>query len=184
MDSNQVEDPTYEPLIYRLPSIPHYYGDAVRVLFMIAAVLMLVGAPFYAYNLQTDLPFIVGGTVALVCFAALTTPWKQWVVLLDAVISGVGFIVFELWALNEFNDSTQVATLLRQALAIIYMFSFYYSMKTFRAMLLHQVGENVGHQYHIPEEEDSGGQQHDEAEEQRRADEQEKEQRRMDELLD
>ena len=119
-----------EPWLYRLQKIQHYYGDFVRQCFVGAAALMLLAAPFYADDLASILPFAILGAVALVAAAAMTSPWNRTVIMADAVLAGVGLVIFELWALEEYSSAPLLAFVLRQAIAITFMFAFYFSMKT------------------------------------------------------
>lgn len=105
------------------------------------AALMLVASPLYGNNLRLELPFEVVGTLVIVGLAALTSP-KSWIVLLgDAVASGIGAAVFGTWAIFEYDNINPVAFMLRSVIAIIFLFAFYFSMKTLRAFTLHQIGK-------------------------------------------
>lgn len=123
------------------PSVPHYYGDYVRQFMLGAAALMLFTAPFYGESIRTELPFIVIGTLVLVALAAATNPWKQNVMTYDAIASGVGLTIFQTWAVWGYEESTLLAFVFRQALALIFLAAFYFSVKTVRAMILHQIGK-------------------------------------------
>jgi hypothetical protein len=124
------------PWLYRWYSVKHYYGDTVRQLFLMAAALMLVGAPFYSNNLTVELPFIVFGAVALIAVAAFTSPVKQNAIRADAVAAGVGLVIFEVWALWNFQTDPIYKFVLREALALIFLAALYFSTKTLRGMLL------------------------------------------------
>ena len=129
-----------EPWLYRLPKLSHYYGDNVRQLLLAAGAVMLFAAPFYADDLQVQLPFILFGVVVLICVAALTTPRKESVMRADTVAAGVGLVIFEWWALVSYNETSLLAFALREVIAALFFFSLYYSAKTLRAMQLHQIG--------------------------------------------
>ncbi len=133
--------PSSTPWMYRWPSIAHYYGDTVRQLQLSAAAIMLLGAPYYSDDLGTEIVFILSGVLALVLVSALTNPWKQTIISIDAVISGVGLVIFETWALMGFSGDTFIKFSLRQFLALLFLFAFYFSTKTLRAMILHQIGK-------------------------------------------
>ena len=136
---NRGED--YEPLPYT-EHIPHYYGDAVRQLLIAAAAFILIGAPFYADTLRTELPFEITGAVILVALAALANPHNKLIFLAGAIASGVGLVVYETWALYTYSDSTWLQFILRQAIAIVFLAGFYFNMKTVRAFVLHRVGKH------------------------------------------
>lgn len=121
----------------------HYYGDVVRAFFLGAAVIMLLGAPFYSDDLSTQLPYIVVGAVVLVGLAALTNPRETWIVVLDVAAAGIGAISYESWALMQYHAEDPIQFVLREAPAIIFLLAFYYSVKTYRAMMLGQVNPEV-----------------------------------------
>ena len=132
----------YLPTMQNLgPALPHYYGDYVRKLFLGAAALLLVFAPFLGGFLPLTLPFEIVGAVALVAFAALTSPKKQWVVAGDAVLSGAFMFVCEIIAIFAYLQDDMLMFFAREALAVIFLFAFYFSVKTLRAMILHQIGK-------------------------------------------
>ncbi|MEK7601791.1 MAG: hypothetical protein AAB480_04640 [Patescibacteria group bacterium] len=133
----------YRPHYPRFEQIPHYYGDAVRMLFLVAAVVMLGGAPFYADMLKQQLPFLIAGAAVMVMLAATTSPWSVMVMRLNAVVSGVGAVVFEYWALMNYQTGTPVEFALRQAIALMCMFAFYFALKTLRSMLMGTVGKEA-----------------------------------------
>lgn len=133
---------TLEPHVPLVDHIPHYYGDAVRQLFVVAAVLMLVGAPFYADSLRVELPFEIVGAVILVALAALANPYKKFVFFVGAIAAGVGLVIYEIWALYTYFESTWLQFILREAIAIIFLVAFYFNMKTVRAFVLHRIGKH------------------------------------------
>lgn len=120
----------------------HYYGDQMRQLFLSAAALILIGAPFYADSLLVELPFEIAGALLLVALAALANPHNRSIFTAGAVIAGVGAVIYETWALYMYFDSTWVQFLLREIIAIIFLVAFYFNLKTVRAFLLHQVGKH------------------------------------------
>lgn len=133
--SDHVPD-TYEDLI------PHYHGDVIRQLFIAAVVLMLVGAPFYAGALQVQLPFLIVGALMFAGIAALANPHKKWIFVASAVAAGTGFVVYELWALQQYAESSWIQFILREVIAIVFLIAFYFSMKTVRAFVLGRVGKH------------------------------------------
>lgn len=123
------------------PGIPHYYGNAARQLMLGAAALMLVASPLYGDNLRVEFPFEVLGALAAVGFGAFTTPRVEWVSIWDAIVSGVGAAVYAAWAIFEYDLINPVAFVLRISIAVVFLFAFYFSMKTVRAFVMHQIGK-------------------------------------------
>ena len=123
------------------PSIPHYYGNVSRQLLLAGAALMLLAAPLYADNVRLEFPFeIIGAIIAAGC-AALTSPHSKLTLFADAIVAGVGTIVYSVWGIFEYDSITSTAFVLRLAVALVFLFGFYFSMKTVRAFALHQIGK-------------------------------------------
>ncbi|MEK7106743.1 MAG: hypothetical protein AAB899_00975 [Patescibacteria group bacterium] len=82
--------------IYYAPgeTVSHYYGDLVRQFFLGAAAIMLFTAPFYGDEIRAEFPFVVIGSLVLVCLAALTNPWKKSILIADSIAAGVGTVVY------------------------------------------------------------------------------------------
>lgn len=122
--------------------VPHYYGNLVRQLLILAAGVMFVAAPWYTNDLRVELPFILAGILVVVILAALINPHSKRIAAACAVASGVGMLIFGSWALFsfKFEYATWVALGLRELLALLFLGAFYFSMKTFRAMMLGKVG--------------------------------------------
>lgn len=124
-------------------TVAHYYGDLVRDFLLGGAVVMLFGAPFYGDALRAEFPFEVIAAVILVGLAAMTNPWKKSILTADAIAAGVVCVIYQMWALNGYGIASYIAFVLREAISILFMFAFYFSVKTVRAMLLHQIGKRA-----------------------------------------
>ncbi|MDO8575781.1 MAG: hypothetical protein Q7R90_00530 [bacterium] len=122
-------------------SIPHYYGDSVRQLLLGAAALMLIFSPLYSDVLRVQFPFIIIGALLAAAFAALMNPRDKWVILGSAVVSGTGLVIYAMWGMYGYKSIDPVAFMLRVVVALIFLFAFYFSMKTLRAFMLHQIGK-------------------------------------------
>ena len=133
---------TSSPLDSNMPKqIPHYYGDRVRALFIVAAALWLLVLPFYPSILPfypfLQVPFIV----LLVIFAALTSPKKMWVMMYNVLLAALGVVIFEITAIYFFQEGTIFEFLIREVLVILFLAALYFSLKTVRAMYSHQIGK-------------------------------------------
>lgn len=123
-------------------TVPHYYGDIVRRIFLAAAAILLVTSPFLASASALALPLALSAALILAGLAALTSPRKRWVMAVDAVIAGAGVVVAEIFAIAAWGASAIVAFLISEALAIAFLFALYYGVKTVRAMVLGQIGRD------------------------------------------
>ncbi|MEY4747344.1 MAG: hypothetical protein RLZZ416_393 [Candidatus Parcubacteria bacterium] len=122
------------------PTIPHYYGTVVRQLLLGGAALMLLASPLYGSNLRLEFPVIVLGALLAAGFGALITPHSKAAAYAAAAISGAAVVIYATWGISGYLDVGAVAFVLRLAVALVFLFAFYFSMKTVRAFALHQVG--------------------------------------------
>ena len=116
----------------------HYYGDLVRSLFMLAAIIMLVTLPFLVGKLPVPIYLSIFIIIVIGALAGLTNPLQKWVSILNATISLAGLSVFEYFAAKSYIG-VKLGTLYfvtNQTLAIVFLFALYYSVKTIRAMYL------------------------------------------------
>ena len=122
---------------------PHHHEiRTVRQLLMSAAVFVLLGSPFYGEALHLELPFLLIGAVVLVSLSALTRAMEKSILTADAIAAGVGLFLYQAWAIAGFNNSITVAFVLREALAVLFMTVFYFSMMASRSMILNQVEDD------------------------------------------
>lgn len=119
--------------------IPHYHGDTVRVLFVVASGLM-----FLAELIDGRLPFTSGAMILmiilLVVAAGITNPIQVWIHWVNLSFSLVGLMLFGGAALNRFrSDAPFTESLLMGTLAAIFLVSLYLATRTVRGLMLHSV---------------------------------------------
>jgi hypothetical protein len=120
------------------PPVPHYYGDAVRVLFVAAAVLILL-AEFFS----SGFPFPLGATLlivaGLVVIAGITNPvqiWIQWVNVGAAIL---GLALFGDIALVDVRSHIAFMESLYPALVtLVFVGALYFSTRTLRGLMIHR----------------------------------------------
>ena len=123
------------------PTLPHYYGDYVRQIFMLCGAIMLILAPFLDSTMPALLPFEIGGALIIAILGALTNPQNQLSMLANAIAAGVGVVMYELLALSLYGSGSMLAFLEREVLAVFFLFALYFSLKTLRNMVLHHIGK-------------------------------------------
>ncbi len=128
---------TFKDYLEEYREIPHYHGDVVRILLIIAGLIMLVSLPFFKDLISMPLILSVVAILAIGLLAGLTNPKVIWVIAFDSIASIVGFLVFEYIALKYFNEHIFFA-LVNQILAVIFFIAIYYSTKTLRGFILRQ----------------------------------------------
>ena len=128
---------------------PHYYGDIVRVLFMAAAIVMLMSLPAVANFLNFPIWFSVVSILVLGLAAGLTNPKQIWEAGLNAGISVIAFIVFESYAVSTYMrySATNRFFITNLTLGFIFLFAIYFSVKSLRGLWLEkwQKQPNSGH---------------------------------------
>ena len=115
--------------------IPHYYGDIVRVIFVIAGILMLVFLPIFKDLIVVPVGIAIFVIISVDLFAGLTNPLQKWISLINLFISLSAFIIFETIAVDYFSTSEKLYASVNQILAFLFFLSLYFSTKTFRGFL-------------------------------------------------
>lgn len=123
-----------QPTLNPPTSLPHYYGDIVRKLFLWGGLIMLLTLPFF--NQFLPVPAFVSMLAILVIglVAGFTNPLQRWVMFLDIVVALVGLIAFEYHAVSQYSVIPLLLFLIDQLLAVIFFFALYFSTKTLRGI--------------------------------------------------
>lgn len=119
-------------------TLAHYYGHIVRYLFLAAAVLMIITLPLFYKYLNVPIIFSVFAIAVLGIAAGLTNPKQISSAIVNFVVSCFGFIIFGYVAVKAYENITgdDKYIITTVALALIFLFSIYFSMKTLRAELI------------------------------------------------
>ena len=120
----------------RPSAFSHYYGDAVRKLFLAAGVIMLVALPFFNQLLPVSVTTSLLAVLVISVVAGLTNPMQRWVMVLDVLLSLAAALVFEYHGIVGYTTSPLFLFLTNQALAIIFFFALYLSVKTLRSTIV------------------------------------------------
>lgn len=114
----------------------HYYGDTVRVFFVIGALVMIASLPFVAEYIE--IPFLISilGILIVGVAAGITSPVLKWSSVLNVFISFYAVLEFEWYAVNWYMDNgpQNLFFVVNQLLAINFLLALYFSVKTFRGV--------------------------------------------------
>ncbi len=116
--------------------VSHYYGDTVRVLFVIAAALLFI-SQFIPGPFVTPIATLICAVIYIVA-AGLTNPVQAWIHWLNVLVAGVSLIFFgaiaiaRYQALHAFSGNTLIVF----ALVIIFVIGLYSSIRTLRGALM------------------------------------------------
>ena len=119
----------------------HYYGDAVRTLFIITGVVMLVMLPFFASLIKAPIILSIVGILALAIFGGFLNPKQLWIIVINTLISIGAFAIFEYYAVLSYINPTsniQLATKffwVNQTLALLFFIAVYLSVKSLRGKM-------------------------------------------------
>jgi hypothetical protein len=118
----------------------HYYGDEVRRLFLLGAVVMALTLPFFQDLIHQPLEVSLGAILIVGIAAGLTNPRQGWVAMMDIVISIVATLVFEYNAVQNYSLYGSGSGLFwaDQVLALIFLVALYYASKTLRGSWLNR----------------------------------------------
>lgn len=117
---------------------PHYHGDEVRVMFVIAAVIIIL-----AQSTGAELPLSTFGSVAasasLVIAAGITSPRLVKIHWVNALFAVVGTLIFGTAAVGTYREGVNVldsSFIYVEALALLALVSLYFTTRTLRGILL------------------------------------------------
>jgi hypothetical protein len=120
--------------------VSHYYGNVVRSLFIINAILLLASG-----TTAVEMPLSEGGAVffaiVLIILAGITNPAQKWIHYVNEVIAVLGVALFAQSALAHYRAGVHPSDpsfFFIEILSILFLAALYYSTKTVRAILLHQ----------------------------------------------
>lgn len=122
----------------RYPRVPHYYGDVVRILFVVGAVFMLVTLPVVRDLLSAPLGLSLFGIVLFCLAAGLTKPRNRWSTIANVLIAAAALLVFEYHAVDGYGryGFENHLFLINQLLAVNFLIAFYYAVKTARGIFI------------------------------------------------
>ena len=123
------------------PAVPHYYGDVARILMLVGAGAALLVIPFSSGFLHDAFLFDIIVGLAIVASAALTNPHSKLLMVSDALLAGLAVVLFEMDAFQNYQAGELVTFVFYEGIAILFILAFYFSLKTARAFMLHQVGK-------------------------------------------
>ncbi len=124
----------FSPIKPARNKIAHYYGDTVRQLFLAGGIMILVVMPFYNNIVPMNPTIVTLFVVTIALAAAATTNTKKSIIVFDTVLSAVTLIMFETYSIVYYLNDGMFLLLIRQGIALIFLFALYYSAKTLRAM--------------------------------------------------
>ncbi len=132
---------TYLPRVEFGTHITHYYGDYVRKSFVAVAAILVIFLPLLGRGAIVLLPVQIIGVIVLIVLAALTSPKNKRIMMGNAAASVLGIIVFEVVAIAAFLRTDMWQFYAFEALALVFLSSLYFSLKTIRAMEMGIVGK-------------------------------------------
>lgn len=124
--------------LFKPSKVPHYYGDYTRLLFLAAALVMLVNLPRFMGFLSTPPVFSIIAIIILVLAAGLTNPRQAFSETLNVAISLGGFIIFDFYTVITYKSETYswYFFYINMLLSVIFLLALYFSVKTLRAKAL------------------------------------------------
>lgn len=133
MDQQKLKKPHQQNTSMENQPIPHYYGNIVRVIFIVTAAYLLLGLP--AMTALFGVPVIVSiiGVVILGAAAGITNPAKKFSLQLNVFVSLLFLVAFAYLAWfgydNGFGTDVQIAN---QLAAVALLVASYFSIKSLR----------------------------------------------------
>ncbi|OGY99836.1 MAG: hypothetical protein A2945_02480 [Candidatus Liptonbacteria bacterium RIFCSPLOWO2_01_FULL_52_25] len=121
----------------------HYYGDRVRKLFLLGALIMVAGLPFLYDVIPLPVPFSILAIFILLAAAGLTNPQQVLTSAVNVALAVLATGAFEYYAVYA-SQNFGVWSLFfwaNEALAVNFLFASYYGIKTLRGALVLENGK-------------------------------------------
>lgn len=131
--------PAGHPSQYPFGHIKHYYGDAVRIIFVALAVMTGVSIPMSG-QIRAGIIIGVPAIILLLVLAGLTSPHGRSILVLNTVVSGAGILLTQAVALSAYSYERYALFLFVEFMSALLMAALYFSVKTVRAMATHRIG--------------------------------------------
>lgn len=114
----------------------HYYGDTVRILFVIAAALLFL-SQFIGNPFMTSFSALILAVI-LVIAAGLTNPVQSWIHWVNIFLSGLCLILFGSIAITRYQETASIfgSTAIVMLLELVFLFALYSAIKTLRGTLM------------------------------------------------
>lgn len=114
-------------------SIPHYYGDLVRIIFIIGAIFVLLGIPTMAsiFNIPAIIPIISVAILGIT--AGITNPVQLFSLRLNVAVSVIFLIFFAYMGWYSYASGVGgFAGFINQVSAVLFLIASYFSVKSLR----------------------------------------------------
>ncbi len=119
----------------------HYYGDKIRVIFLVSGLVMLCSFPFFSSLIGVPVVISILSIIALVILGGLLSPVSRLMFWISSIVPIIGFVLFEYYAWYTFTNLPASVPLhvyffwVNQFLALMFFFATYLSIKTLRSMM-------------------------------------------------
>ncbi|MGD0328223.1 MAG: hypothetical protein ABSB00_00715 [Minisyncoccia bacterium] len=118
--------------------IPHYHGDAVRALFVIGALVLIIGQSTGA-ELPLSSTGAVISAVILVVAAGITNPTQSWIHWINALLAIIGTLLFGTAAVAHYRAGLSffdLSFVFIEALMLLSLMALYFTTRTIRGIFL------------------------------------------------
>lgn len=126
-----------ETVVVSESPLRHYYGDVVRKLFLVAALLMVGAYPLFYSFINVPHFLSILAVVIVVLLAGFQNPLHYFVPLINTLVAIIGFVLFEYKSTDVYLNADLYSLeffLVNQILALLFLAALYYSSKTLRGM--------------------------------------------------
>ena len=118
-------------------TVPHYYGNIVRVLLISAGILLLLlillDKEMFVFNIAVGIVTVL----ILTIFAGLTSPRNFSVIIVDTVVVAILFVLYEFLAAAayyKYDSFVNEIFALRQGIAFTSLAALYFCIKSLRGL--------------------------------------------------
>ena len=125
-----------------ITNFKHYYGNLVRLIFIVGAVWMLIGLPTMTRVLNIPIGISIVGVIILVIAAGFTNPAQESSLRMNSIIAVIYTIIFAYLAWYMYNHAVPGGFLFaNQVAAIAFLAASYFAIKSWRGARIPEIKE-------------------------------------------
>lgn len=124
------------PLPPEHEGVNHYYGDSVRLMFIVTAAIVFAAQFFGSPFLTIGATLVI--CVVLICAAGLTNPVQTWIHVVNVIVAGGLLLLFGMIALARYRE-TGIALgsgFIAILLVLLMVYALYNAIRTLRGILM------------------------------------------------
>jgi hypothetical protein len=120
--------------------LEHHHGNAVKYLFLLAAIIMLISLPLFSSSTLAPTFVSITAILLLVLAAGFSNSEQLWIRWVSLIIAIIGFLIFGTYSVQTYQTHALHTKFFTTniALAFIFLISVYSTSKNLRMLMYYK----------------------------------------------